>query len=276
MTATTTLARPFVKWVGGKNKLLPELLARVPTEFNTYHEPFVGGGALFFSLSHKPARLTDRNRELITTYQVIQSQPDALIASLKQHVYEESYFYKIRELDRDPAAYAKLSAVEVASRFIYLNKTCYNGLYRVAGTGFFNVPLGRYENPTICDEENLWACHKALQGVELIINVFADVEAWAECGDFVYFDPPYLPVSKTASFTSYTQDGFSLEKHIELRDLCVRLGRRGVKTMVSNACLPATIDLYRNFNVEIVYAARSVNSSGSNRGKVPELIARNY
>jgi DNA adenine methylase len=197
--------RPFVKWAGGKGQLLPELMARVPKRFNCYVEPFVGGGALFFHLQPEQAVLSDSNPELINLYVVIRDQVEELIEDLGQHVYDREYYYRLRQVDRTPE-YDGWSAVEQASRLIYLNKTCYNGLYRVNSKGEFNVPFGRYKNPTILDENTLRACHEALQGVDIECRDFREVWMDLGKGDFVYFDPPYVPVSATAKFDEYTQE----------------------------------------------------------------------
>lgn len=268
-------ARPFLKWAGGKRQLLPELLDRVPPTFKTYFEPFVGGGALFFSLQPILAHLTDINPDLINIYQVIQTDVEALIEDLQQHCNTADYFYTLRNADRSPT-YQSWTAVQKASRLIYLNKTCYNGLYRVNSKGYFNTPYGSYKKPTIVDINNLRACHVALQEVELGVASFAAVLTKASTGDFVYFDPPYVPVSATANFTSYSQDGFGLEMQVKLRDVCVELDRQGVQFMVSNSYAPIVLDLYNAFKVETVEAARAINSNAAKRGKVQEVIVTNY
>lgn len=266
--------RPFVKWAGGKGQLLSELVARVPQPFNRYFEPFVGGGALFFNLSPKQAVLSDSNPDLINLYVVIRDQVDELIEDLGQHVYDREYYYRLRQVDRT-LEYGQWTAVKRASRFIYLNKTCYNGLYRVNSRGEFNVPFGRYKNPTILDVDNLRACHEALQGVTIECRDFREACRELGEGDFVYFDPPYMPVSATASFTGYTREGFGEKMQEELVSVCRALDRRGVRFMVSNSDTPLVRGLYEGFNLEVVFAARSINSQGRKRGRVPEVVVRN-
>ncbi|MGA1624873.1 MAG: DNA adenine methylase [Prochlorothrix sp.] len=264
-----------MKWAGGKRQLLPELLDRVPEQFKTYFEPFVGGGALFFSLQPILAHLTDINPDLINMYQVIQTEVEALIEDLQQHRNTADYFYRIRNVDRSPA-YATWSPIQKASRLIYLNKTCYNGLYRVNSKGHFNSPYGSYKNPTLVDHKNLRACHCALQEVTIEVASFEAVLTQASTGDFVYFDPPYVPVSSTANFTSYSQDGFGPEMQERLRDVCVELDRRGVQFMLSNSYAPIVLELYGGFRIDTVQASRAINSNAAKRGKVKEVIVRNY
>ena len=268
-------ARPFVKWAGGKSFLLPQLLVRMPRDFQTYVEPFLGGGALFFAAAPQRALLNDVNREIINAYTVVRDDVDRLLEDLAGHQHTEAYFYRLRELDRSPD-YWVMSSIEKASRLIYLNKTCYNGLYRVNSRGEFNVPFGDYENPRIVDEPNLRACSEALRGVELVSGPFEDLEARLEKGDFVYLDPPYAPVSETANFASYTKDGFRESDQVRLAELCARLDAKGVRFMLSNSDTPRMRDLYKGFHVEFVEAARAINSKADRRGPVQELIVRNY
>jgi DNA adenine methylase len=275
--STTSNPRPFLKWVGGKTQLLPELRSRLPKQYDRYFEPFLGGGALFWDLLPERAVLSDANLELINAYRVVRNDVEWLIESLKEHVYEKDYYYRIREWDRSDEFYF-LSPLKKASRFIYLNKTCFNGLHRVNAQGHFNVPMGDYKNPLICDEENLRACSEVLQKVELYTQHFQPLEPIVipESGDFVYFDPPYAPLSATSDFTSYNATGFSAEAQAALRDYCITLDKRGVKWMLSNSSAPMILDLYRDFNVELVDARRSVNCKGGDRGSVKEVIVRNY
>lgn len=268
-------ARPFLKWVGGKRQLLPELQARLPKKFGRYFEPMIGGGALFFSLQPDKAIISDINEELVNTYQVIQSDVEALIKDLKQHKHEEDYFYDLRDKDRSPH-YKRWGYVKRASRFIYLNKTCFNGLYRVNSKGQFNSPFGDYKNPTIVDEENLLICSEALRNVTIKQAPFTSVLNSAKKGDFVYFDPPYVPLSTTSNFTSYSKDGFAADLQTELRDICQALHEKGVLFMLSNSSAPLVHELYREFAIEEVDARRQVNSVASKRGPVKEVIVRNY
>lgn len=282
------LPHPFIKWVGGKRQLLPELTSRLPASFESYHEPFLGGGALFFhlasrlsiptpksNLSSRDIHLADINPALISTYKVISDDVESLIEDLRQHIYEKEYYYQIRNSDRSPE-FVLWSAVKRASRLIYLNKTCFNGLYRVNSQGQFNVPIGRYKNPRIVDEENLRACSQSLKSAQLSSASFQISTEKCQPGDFVYFDPPYAPLSQTADFTGYTQGGFGIDRQEELRDTCVSLHKRDVKFMVSNSDVPLIRKLYQNFRIETVQVSRAVNSNSARRGKVYEVIIRNY
>jgi DNA adenine methylase len=263
-----SLGRPFIKWAGGKRQLLPALLGRVPSRWGTYFEPFLGGGAVFFALRPKRAVLADTNARLVRTYRGIRDDVENVIALLKTYPHDEDFFYRLREVDIDAA-----SDVHVAAWFIYLNKVGYNGLYRVNRGNRFNVPFGRYANPAICDEERLRACNLALQGVDLRIADFRDAVNEAKRGDFVYFDPPYAPVSSTAHFTSYTAAGFGPSDQTRLCELARTLKKRGVRILLSNSGTDSVRDLYAHgFDVEEVHARRNVNSRGKARGNVPELV----
>lgn len=268
-------AKPFVKWVGGKTQLLPELTSRIPDDFSRYFEPFIGGGALFFHYSPKQSTLIDINEELTNAYTVIKYETDELIADLKQHIYEKEYYYQLRNVDRTDE-YQSWSDVRRASRLIYLNKTCFNGLYRVNSKGEFNTPIGRYKNPKIVDETNLRACSLALQKAEIVNDSFLEVEKLVDNNDFVYFDPPYAPLNATSNFTGYSQQGFDGEMQVSLRNLCDRLDRKGVRFMLSNSNAPLILDLYQEYKIEFVYATRAINSKGNKRGKIPEMIVTNY
>ncbi|MCB0361033.1 MAG: DNA adenine methylase [Bdellovibrionales bacterium] len=267
--------RPFLKWAGGKSQLLPELLARLPSAFGAYHEPFLGGGALFFATRPQTAWLSDINDELINVYRVVQESVDQLVNALNQHVYDRDYFYTLRDADR-LSSFADWTPVARAARFIYLNKTCFNGLYRVNANGQFNTPFGRYQNPRILDEPVLRACHRALQGVSLRCAPFSSVSEQAKPGDFVYLDPPYVPVSASANFTSYSRFRFGAEEQEQLRDLCRDLDRRGVLFLLSNSAVDRVTTLYREFRLEHVDASRAINSKGGRRGKVQEALVSNY
>lgn len=267
--------RPFVKWAGGKSQLLHELILRVPTQFSRYFEPFVGGGALFFHLQPKEAYLSDLNPEVINTYQIIKNKIDELIADLKSHIHSSEYFYEIRNADRTKE-YQNWSDVKKASRFIYLNKTCYNGLYRVNSKGQFNVPFGKYVNPKIVDEDNLYACHKVLKFAQINLNSFLHIEKIVKKDDFIYFDPPYAPLNQTSNFTSYSRNGFDEKMQKELKNLCDRLSQRGVRFMLSNSSAPTILELYKNYNIDFVYATRAINSNSQKRGKIAEVIVTNF
>jgi DNA adenine methylase len=268
--------RPFVKWAGGKRQLLPELQRHVPERFGRYIEPFVGGGALFFELSPRlsaaqnapKALLADVNRRLIRTYSGVRDSVEDVIELLRGYQHEEQFYYRVRSIDIDA-----LGDAEVAAWFIYLNKIGFNGLYRVNRQNRFNVPFGRHKNPTICDEATLRACCRALAQVELTVADFEQIAERAEPGDLVYFDPPYVPLSVTSSFTKYTSDGFDQEAQIRLRDVALRLKRRGVHVLLSNSSAPFVRELYeRDFELFEVSATRLVNSKATRRGAITELV----
>lgn len=260
--------KPFLKWVGGKRQLLSQLLPHIPQPIQRYHEPFVGGGALFFALQPRQAFLSDLNPRLVRTWSAVRDNVEALIEVLSTYPHDKDFFLTQRQTPIDTA-----SDVEVAAWMIYLNKTAYNGLYRVNRSNQFNVPFGRYVNPTICDAPNLRACSKALSTTEVFHAPFTSVQDRARPGDLVYFDPPYVPLSTTSSFTSYTMDSFSTEDQVALRDLALSLKSRGVHVLLSNSNAPLVYDLYReNFTIVEVLAARSVNSKAQGRAKIPELL----
>jgi DNA adenine methylase len=273
--------KPFVKWVGGKRQLLRQFrdMGLYPPDAfnpltNTYFEPFVGGGAVFFDLLPKKAELSDLNNELVTTYNVIKNDVDGLIKSLKKHKYAKEYYLEVRA--KDPKM---LSDLDIASRFIFLNRTCFNGMYRVNSKGGFNVPFGKYTNPMICDEENLHKVSKALQKVTIQNQDYKAILKKAKKGDFVYFDPPYYPVSKTASFTSYTANSFLDKEQTELRDTFVELNKRGCFVMLSNSDTPFINKIYsgiKDVKVSKVSAGRAINSNAAKRGKVSEVLVTNY
>jgi DNA adenine methylase len=267
--ASASRPKPFLKWAGGKRQLLAELDRFVPKQFGAYHEPFVGGGALFFHLAPPKAVLSDNNTRLVRAYRGVRDGVERVIRLLRSYPHDKDFFLAFREhdIDRD-------SDAEVAAWLIYLNKTGYNGLYRVNSQNRFNVPFGRYTDPTICDEDALRACSRTLADADLPLDEdFSFVLHRAKKGDFVYFDPPYVPLSASSSFTSYTSDGFGMAEHEKLRDVALDLKRRGVSVVVSNSSAPAVVDLYaKGFTIERVAAQRAVNSKGSGRGPVTELI----
>ncbi len=265
-------AKPFLKWAGGKRQLLDSLLAHTPPreKIGTYFEPFIGGAALFFAVRPKKAVLGDVNLRLVRTYRGIQSDVEAVIAALERHKkrHGSDYFYKLREKNVNRA-----SDAELAAWFIYLNKTGFNGLYRVNSKDRFNVPFGRYAKPNICDEENLRACSAALAGVAIVHGDFAQVVQGASRGDFAYFDPPYVPLSRTSDFTGYTSAGFGPDDQRRLRDTARALKARGVRVLLSNSSAAGVRELYgEGFTVAEVSALRSVNSKASGRGAVAELV----
>ena len=273
--------KPFVKWVGGKRQLLKQfrVLGLYPPEdfnpmTNTYYEPFVGGGAVFFDLLPKSAELSDLNNELVTTYNVIKNNVDELIDSLNRHIYDKEYYLKVRAQKIE-----ELSDIEVASRFIFLNRTGFNGLYRVNKSGQFNVPFGRYNNPRICDEENLRRVSDALQDVTIKHQDYKYILKTAKKGDFIYLDPPYYPINTTSSFTSYTAESFLEKEQTELRDTFVKLHKQGCFVMLSNSDTPLINELYSGFDgvtINKITAGRAINSKGSGRGKITEVLVTNY
>ena len=275
-TSTTKIqCRPFLKWAGGKTQLLPALLKRAPTSCNRYLEPFLGGGALYFAMQPKAAYLADFNPELINCFEVVRSNLAELKEELKKYRYDKEMFYEVRELDRQ-ADYSSTSPVARAARFIYLNKTCFNGLYRVNSKGHFNVPFGAYKDPTILDVPNLTACSNALQSAVLKTGSFEEIDDVAEKGDLVYFDPPYAPSSETSDFTQYVSGGFDESSQELLLVTCLKLHQKGVKWMLSNSNTNIIQELYRGFKVETVEASRAINSKAEKRGPILELIIRNY
>ena len=264
-------AGPFLKWAGGKGRLLAQYQPLFPEKFGRSFEPFVGAGAVFFHLAPGEAHLSDVNPELVNAYTVIRDQVDALISTLAGYQHDRDFYYALRAVDPET-----LSPVERAARIIYLNKTCFNGLYRVNRRGQFNVPFGDYKNPRICDEAGLRAANAALQGVSVTHQGFDAVLAEAKSGDFVYFDPPYHPLSPTASFTSYAADDFGPEDQIRLAAVFRRLDAKGVKIMLSNSDTPFIRDLYEGFHIQQVWAPRAINRDASKRKGVPEVVVTNY
>lgn len=262
----TLQARPFVKWVGGKRSILPDLLARMPKEYGTYHELFVGGAALFFAVQPKSAYLSDINFHLVMTFQAVRDDVVGLIRNLKIHEsrHDKDYYYRARTRlfrEKDP--------VKIAALVIYLNKTCYNGLYRVNKSGGFNVPMGDYKDPLIVDEENLENCSRVLQGVEITQHSFAQRKVKA--GDFYYLDPPY---HKT--YTGYDGSGFGDQEHEALAAYCDGINSAGGLFMLSNSNTDFVRSLYKTYRIEMVAASRSVSCKGEQRGKENEIIVRNY
>lgn len=264
-------AKPFLKWVGGKRQVLKRLRPLFPSDIKRYHEPFVGGGAVFFYLGHARSILSDTNQELIDCYTVVRDRAEELIVELGKHVYEKDHFYSVRQ--QDPF---ELDVVERAARMIYLNKTGFNGLYRVNSKGKFNVPFGRYENPSFCDVRTLRSCSKRLAGTRIECRSFEGVLGDARRGDFVYFDPPYIPLSRTANFTAYQRRGFGMENQEKLADVFGALAKRGVRVMLSNSDVPWIHERYGDHNILVIKAARQVNSDGSRRGPVGEVVVTSY
>jgi len=282
MVTINKLVKPFLKWAGGKRQLIPEIMAsHLPkkriTNKSTYFEPFIGGGALLFALQPQNAVLNDSNAELINCYKIIRDSVDELIEDLKRHENEENYYYAIREWDR-AREYQTKTEIERASRIIFLNKTCYNGLFRVNSSGQFNVPFGRYKNPNILDIAVLKAVSQYLNEhqVKILNQDFEDCVRDAIAGDFIYFDPPYDPVSETASFTGYDVNGFDKEEQRRLKETFDDLTRRKCNVLLSNAYTDFIVDLYSEYKQTRISATRAINSNASKRGKVDEILVKNY
>lgn len=277
--AESKLVVPFLKWAGGKRQLMPEIREMLPDGVTThpYYEPFIGGGALFFELLPKRAVINDYNEELINVYTVIRDNPSELIEDLKRHKNTAEYFYKIRAIDRQPL-FRNLTKIERASRIIYLNKTCYNGLYRVNNAGEFNSPFGRYKNPNIVNEPVIKAVSKYLNSPQIQISScdYALILKDIPTDSFVYLDPPYHPISESSSFTGYVQGGWDEGEQLRLRDVCNSLNGNGIKFLLSNSSSDFIREIYSDYNIHIVQAKRSVNSNPSRRGQVDEFLIRNY
>ena len=277
--AKNRLIVPFLKWVGGKRQLIPEIKKLLPEGIRNrlYIEPFVGAGALFFELQPKHAIINDFNIELINVYEVIRDHPEELITALKEHKNTSEYFYNIRAIDRQPL-FNHMTVIEKASRTIYLNKTCYNGLYRVNNAGDFNSPFGRYKNPNIVNAPVIKAVSRFLNDNDITIK-HGDYEALLSDlpeKSFVYLDPPYHPISESSNFTGYIQGGWNVDEQIRLRNVCNSLNERGIQFLLSNSATPLIEELYSEYNMKKVRATRSVNSISSKRGQVDEYLIYNY
>lgn len=277
-------AKPFLKWAGGKRGLIEQLFSKFPTEFNNYHEPFLGGGAVFFELysrgmlEGKKAYISDINSELINTYHIVKEKPSKLIANLR--VYKENhnkeFYYQTRELDRSDS-FKTLSKLKRATRFIYLNKTCFNGLYRVNSKGYFNTPIGSYKNPNIADKEAILNASRALQSAIISNQSFDKISGNTNLNDFVYLDPPYYPLTETASFTAYDKDVFLDEKQEQLYEMYEKLVGVQCKVTQSNSNTEFINNLYRKYEQHAtVMANRNINSNTNKRQRVKELIIRSY
>ena len=261
-----------MKWAGGKGSLIAQFEPLFPREpWDLYVEPFVGGGAVFFHLLPRRAVLIDNNEELINFYRVVRDSLDALLVDLRKHQNTADYYYRIRALSP-----TELSPVERASRFLYLNKTGYNGLWRVNGNGQHNVPFGRYKKPKIIDEPNMRLVSSALSQAEILLGDFSLALEYAKPGAFVYLDPPYHPLSETARFTGYTKDGFDAEDQRRLARVFRELDRRGCLVMLSNSDTPFIRELYAAYDIRVVFAKRAINCRGDGRGPITELVIRNY
>ncbi|QEQ01692.1 DNA adenine methylase [Thermosynechococcus sp. B0] len=281
-TATILSPKPFLKWAGGKSQLLSQMAPYLPHQCRCYAEPFCGSAALYWYLfgqaqqgqfQFQQARLSDRNPELMNCYQIVRDRVEDLIQELTAYrqQHSEAFYYHIRSLDQQ-----QLDPLARAARFIYLNKTCFNGLYRVNRAGQFNVPMGRYRNPQIFDPEALRQASIALQNVTLSVADFQEVLTWATAGDFIYFDPPYYPLSKTASFTSYTDQPFGEAEQIALAKVVGELAQRGCYVMLSNAWVEPMLQLYQSWRCIELKASRVINSNHHKRGKISELLVVTY
>lgn len=275
-------ARPFVKWVGGKGRLVPELSKYFPKQYNDYYEPFVGGGAVFFALNPPTAHINDLNLVLITLYTFIRDDVNRVIGSLEKL---EKQYHALASLEDKKELYLSKrgefneldnGSFEKAVLLVFLNKTCFNGMYRENSKGGFNVPFGKHEKPTICDRENLLLVHDKLEHTTITHSSYEVLTAQAKKGDFIYFDPPYHPLNTTSSFTSYQAGGFSADDQTKLRDEFKRLSDLGCKVMLSNSDAPLINELYKDFNINKIYAARAINSKGDGRGKILEVLVTNY
>jgi len=271
-TKSSTGVKPFIKWAGGKSQLLPVLQTMIPNTFNRYFEPFLGGGALFFDTGPSSAILADANEELVNCYRVVQASPKKLLLALSGLKVGEEEYYEIRALNP-----SRLSKIERAARFLYLNKTCFNGLYRVNKQGQFNTPFGHSKNVNLADEENLFRASDLLQFADVrCIDYHQLLTTEAKRGDLIYLDPPYLPISKYSDFKRYTKNFFYEEDHVRLASLFKNLDRRGCKILLSNSHHPVVVDLYEGFNMRTVEATRFINCKGNKRGAVKELIVSNF
>lgn len=277
--AENKLIAPVLKWVGGKRQIMPLIVALLPKDIRklTYIEPFIGGGAVLFHLQTKKAIINDFNSELINVYEVIKNNLEDLITDLKKHKNDSDYFYAIRGLDRTKK-FEKLSKIKKASRVIYLNKTCFNGLYRVNNAGEFNAPFGRYKNPNIVNEPTLKAVSKYLNAndIQLRSEDYEKILKDAKGSSFVYLDPPYHPLSESSNFTGYVKGGWDVDDQVRLREACDKLNDRGIKFLLSNSASEFIKDQYKKYHINIVKANRSINSNGEKRGEVEEVLIRNY
>lgn len=273
------LVQPFVKWAGGKRKLISEIDKYFPDErtYGRYYEPFLGGGAVLFSKQPRSATVNDVNKELINSYNVIKNNVEELIDDLKKHKNTEDYYYFMRDFDTK-VEYSEWDDIRKASRMIYLNKTCYNGLYRVNSQGFFNTPFGKHKNPNIVNEAVLLNVSEYLKKnhIQFRCGDYEEGLKGIRKNSFVYLDPPYAVNENSTNFTGYTVNGFGIDEQIRLKKVCDRLDSKGVKFLLSNSNIPLIEQLYSNYDINIVYVNRLINSNISNRGFVEEVLIKNY
>jgi len=260
--------KPILKWVGGKRRLLTQIRELFPSTYNVYHEPFFGGGALFFNLEPKDAHISDSNSRLMTTYLAIKLDVNQVIKNLKQFTYSRKCYDDVKWY-----SFERGDIYQKAADFIYCNKVGFNGLYRVNQSDKFNVPFGKYTNPNWCDEEALKNASALLQNTIINTQKFSSTLEVAQKGDLVYFDPPYIPLTETSNFTSYTKDGFGLEQQRNLRDIALKIRDKGAHVILSNSSSPTVYELYdKYFTLKEVKSLRSINSNGDKRGAVTELL----
>ena len=278
------MTKPFIKWVGGKTKLLPTLHQHFPKQIRCFHEPFLGGGSVLFSLGSgysdvkvKEMNASDLNADLINTYVQIQHHVNKVIDVLKTYENTEEFYYKLRS---DDEFYGDYNQIYKAAKFIYLNKTCFNGLYRTNKKGKFNVPFGKYKNPNFCNEELLRDCSAYLNKHDILCCCmsFDIIINWSnfKMDDLFYFDPPYVPLTKTSNFTSYTKDGFGEKEHIKLKEVCDHINKRNSRFLLSNSSADFVRELYKDYEIIEVQAPRRINCKGDSRGNVTELLIKNY
>ncbi len=269
------LISPILKWVGGKRQLLEEIMPLINVKCSTYVEPFIGGGAVFFELQPKKAIINDYNGELINVYATVKENPEELIEALKVHERNntEEYYYELRAIDRNEE-YDSMSNVQKAARIIYLNKTCYNGLYRVNLAGQFNSPYGKYKNPNIVNPTTIKAMSNYLNSAKIDIRQgdYREALKGLRKGAFVYLDPPYMPISTSSSFTGYTENGFSYEQQVLLKQECDKLRKKGISFVQSNSDCREIRELYSEYDIKTVRAKRSINSNANKRGEISEVL----
>ena len=272
--------KPFVKWAGGKRQIMPEIKKYVPENYDTFYEPFVGGGAVFFELAPRKAVLNDYNSELMNVFECIKDEDkfDKMCTELNHHEanHSEEYYYQVRNIDRDIKKYNKLADYKKAARTIYLNKACFNGLYRVNSKNEFNVPFGKKEKVNTYEGQNLGVVHCILNfnDIKLLSTDFEEAVKDAKKGDFVYLDPPYD--SDTSTFNDYTENGFNKDEQIRLAKLFKELSDRGCYVMLSNHNTILVKEMYSDYNIHIIEANRNINANGKKRKKVEEVIITNY
>ncbi len=271
------MVQPVLKWVGGKRQILNEIVPLIPHSYNLFCEPFFGGGGVCLSVSPTRAVINDINSELIDFYRVVKTHPDKLIKELLTYVNKENFYYSLRAIDREDN-FSKLSNIKKAARTYYLNRMGFNGLYRVNKKGYFNVPYGRYKKEFSPDIDAIKALSFYLNKNDIVIlnQDYDSIYKYLDSDSFVYLDPPYDPISSTSSFTSYSRYGFTKEDQLKLKLFCDKLSENNIRFMLSNSATDFIVDLYRNYEIKIVDAKRSINSKGSKRGPVKEVIVRNY